>query len=123
MAATKPTKTTKRKARIADRKHAVILARRYLERGPYPMEIEGQIYTSPLDGDMLAFALLNFAKHGTFETPLDRDARVLQMRGHVRRLCEVQEISVEDAIGKTAEDYDVGEQTVRDAVYGRKRKT
>ena len=114
---------TKRKARPADRKYALVLARRYFERGPYPMEIEGQTYTTPADGDMLAIALLLFAKHGTFETPPARDVQVLQMRGHVRRLCEVQEISVEDAIGKTAEDYDVSEQKVRDAVYGRKRKT
>lgn len=105
MATKKSSKTDKHLLRDSDRKRAIVLARRYLERGPYPMEIEGEIYTCPISGEELAFALLELAKHGTFDTPANLAVRNLQIRGHVRRVAAERDISVEAAIGHTAEDY------------------
>lgn len=121
------TKPTRRKAPVnrraskAEREAAAELVRRYLDRDPYRVEIEGRIVEHFVDGDALACALQNFAEDGTFLVAegLPRAERVLIIKDWYSRLRD-RGVGQEDAIGLIAECRGISEQTVRDALYGRK---
>ncbi len=115
------TKPPRRKANAADREHAAELARRYREHDPYRVEIDGRVVLRHVDGDELEKALDTFAERGTFAAPgIPQSERALILRQAYERV-RARGLAAEDAIGVLAEAWRVSDQTVRDAVYGRKR--
>jgi len=125
VATSKSSKTSKRKARQSDQAHAAELARRYWERDPYRVKIDGRIVERHVDGDQLAYSLETFAERGTFELPakLPIAERRLILRDNFNRLRE-RTGSAGKALDIIIDVWGLGEQTVRDDVYGRKpRKT
>jgi hypothetical protein len=116
------TKPPKRKASAADREAAAELARRYRERDPYRVEINGRTVERFVDGDELEKALDAFAERGTFAAPgLPLPERATILKEGYRRLL-ARGFDQLDALAALVEAHGVGEQTVRDAIYGRMRR-
>ena len=122
MATGKSSKTSKRKARDSDREYAAELVRRYRERDPYRVEINGRTIELYVDGDELARSLQAFAEDGTWERPaeLPADFRRESLRWNFNKLREQHGCTAGQAIDIIIEVWKVSEQTVRNAVYGRK---
>lgn len=116
------TKPPRRKASAADRAAAAELARRYRERDPYRVEIGGRTVLLYVDGDELEKALDTFAERGTFAVPerLPVSERATILKEGYRRLL-ARGFDQLEAIAILVDAHGVGEQTVRNALYGRKR--
>jgi hypothetical protein len=116
------TKPPRRKASAADRAAAAELARRYRERDPYRVEIDGRTVLLYVDGDELEKALDTFAERGTFAAPgLPLSERATILKEGYRRLL-ARGIGQLEAIPILAAAHGLGEQTVCNALYGRKRR-